>query len=102
MRTYVFNVGEFDEGLKLYQDLGWPALENGGFHDKLVGYFISDVGGLNKVIHIWKFNDDDDRRRHWSQVDQNQGFAEFAMRIRPLILSQENQLLLEAPWGPHP
>jgi hypothetical protein len=26
----------------------------------------------------------------------------FARKLRPLIRSQENKLLLAAPWGPHP
>ena len=32
----------------------------------------------------------------------NRRFVEFAAKIRPLILTQENELLVEAPWGPHP
>ena len=58
MRTYVLYVGKLDEAVKHYQELGWPALEKGGFHNKLLGYFISDVGGLNKLVHLWKFEDD--------------------------------------------
>ncbi|WP_422367384.1 NIPSNAP family protein [Pelagibius sp.] len=102
MRTYVLYVGKLDEAVRHYQEFGWPTLEHGGFDSKLVGYFISDAGGLNKVIHLWKFDDDADRRHHWRRVDQGQGFAEFAARLRPLVLTQENQLLLDAPWGPHP
>jgi hypothetical protein len=26
----------------------------------------------------------------------------FAAKLRPLILSQENKLMMAAPWGPHP
>ena len=60
------------------------------------------IGQLNQLIHLWKFDDDADRRRHWAQVYADPGFQQFASRIRPLIMSQENKILQAAPWGPHP
>lgn len=102
MRTYTLYVGKLGEAVKLYKELGWPALEKGGYDKKLVGYFTSDVGTLNRLVHLWKFEDDADRRSHWGTLFQDEDFMAFAGQIRPLILTQENQLLQEAPWGPHP
>jgi hypothetical protein len=100
LRTYTLHVGKMGEAVKVYQDYGWPALEK--VQDKLVGYFQTDVGTLNQIVHLWKFADDADRRRHWQALFADDAFMEFARRIRPLILTQENKLLLAAPWGPHP
>ncbi len=102
LRTYTFYVGKMPEGVRLYRDLGWPALQKGGFEKKLVGYFTTDTGTLHRLVHLWKFDDDADRRDHWGRLFQDEGFMAFAGQIRPLILTQENQLLLAAPWGPHP
>ena len=102
MRTYTLYVGKLDEAVKHYQELGWPALQRGRYDQKLVGYFTSDVGTLNKLVHLWKFDDDADRRNHWGRLFQDDDFMAFAKKIRPLILTQENQLMHEAPWGPHP
>ncbi|MGE4078441.1 MAG: hypothetical protein AB7F22_23080 [Reyranella sp.] len=33
LRTYTFHVGKMAEAVKLYQELGFPALHKGG-HDK--------------------------------------------------------------------
>ena len=52
MRTYNVYVGRMAEVVKLYGDEGWPALENGGFSSKLVGYFTSDVGTLHQLVHL--------------------------------------------------
>ena len=30
--------------------------------DRLVGYFTGDIGAVNQLIHVWKFDDDADRR----------------------------------------
>ena len=69
---------------------------------RLVGCFIGDVGALNQIVHLWKFADDADRRRVWEAVYADDAFMAFAKKLRPLIRTQENQLLLAAPWGPQP
>ena len=98
LRTYTLYVGKMAEALRIYQEHPWyEKVEH-----KLVGYFQGDVGGLNQIVHLWKFEDDADRRRHWDAVFSDPAFLEFAQRFRPLILMQENKLLLAAPWGPHP
>ena len=76
------------------------ALEK--YQDKLVGYFTSDVGTLNQLTHLWKFDDDADRRRHWAALFADEDFMAFARQLRPLIQLQENKLLAAAPWGPQP
>ena len=58
---------------------------------------------INQLVHMWKFDNDADRRKHWASVFANKDFVEgFAVRFRPLVTSQEVKLLTAAPWGPHP
>jgi hypothetical protein len=102
LRTYTLYVGKMAEIVKLYSELGYPALEKGGQAKKLVGYFQSDVGTINQLVHLWKFDDDADRRAHWQAVFSNADFMAFAAKARPLMMSQEVKLLHAAPWGPHP
>jgi hypothetical protein len=99
LRTYSLYVGKLAEVLDLYRSEGWPAL---GRHadGRLVGYFIGDVGAMNQLVHLWKFADDADRRRFWEAVLADEAFIAFVKKLRPLIRSQENKLLLAAPWGP--
>ncbi len=101
-RTYSVTVGQMSEVIRLYSTLGYPALEAGGFSKKLVGYFTSDTGELHQLIHLWRFDSDDDRRAFWKRLFEDQDFMAFARQLRPLIRTQSNQLLLAAPWGPHP
>jgi hypothetical protein len=91
MRTYQAYVGHMGDVVKVYKEFGWPAIEKGGFDAKLVGYFTSDTGGLSQLLHLWKFDDDADRRAHWAGL-----FADDH------LMTQQIQLLNEAPWGPHP
>ncbi len=103
LRTYTLYVGKMAEAVKLYQGLGFPALKKGEHDKNLVGYFQGDTGTINQIVHLWKFADDADRRAHWASVFANKDFVEgFAVKIRPLVASQEVKLLTAAPWGPHP
>ncbi len=101
-RSYDVTVGQMAEVIRLYQTEGWPALEAGGFAKNLIGYFISDTGELHQLVHLWRFDGDDERRAFWRRLFDDKDFMAFARQLRPLIRAQHNQLLLAAPWGPHP
>jgi hypothetical protein len=101
-RTYTVTVGRMADVVRLYSEEGWPVLDAGGFGEKLVGYFLSDTGPLHQLIHIWRFEDDADRRNFWKRLFADENFLKFAVQIRPLIKTQEVQLMLSAPWGPNP
>jgi hypothetical protein len=103
LRTYTLRVGTMAEAVKLYQEIGFPALQKGSHDKKLIGYFQADTGTINQILHLWKFDDDADRRAHWVAVYANKDFVEgFASKFRPLLMTQEVKLLQAAPWGPHP
>jgi hypothetical protein len=102
LRTYTLYVGKMAEAVKLYQEY-FQKFEKAGPNKKLVGFFIADTGTINQLFHLWKFDDDADRRRHWEAVYANKEFIEdFAPKIRALLMTQEVKLLQAAPWGPHP
>ena len=101
-RTYSVTVGQMSEVVRLYSTQGWPALEAGGFAKNCMGYFISDTGELHQLVHLWRFESDDDRRAFWKRLFENAEFMAFAKQLRPLIKTQANQLMLAAPWGSHP
>ena len=99
-RTYTVIVGKMAEVVQLYQAEGWPALAQ--HPARLLGYFTGDIGALNQLVHLWKFEDDADRRTFWATLFADPMFMAFARKLRPLLASQENKLLLAAPWGPQP
>ena len=52
MCTYTLHVGKMGEAVKLYTELGYPALQKGGQDKKLVGYFQADTGTINQLVHL--------------------------------------------------
>ncbi len=100
LRTYTAVVGKMATIVELYKNEGWPALSR--HPSRLVGYFTGDVGAMHQLIHLWKFEDDADRRAFWAGVFADEAFMAFAAQLRPMLVSQENKLMLASPWGPHP
>jgi len=100
LRTYDVVVGKMAEVVALYKTEGWPALEK--HPPRLVSYFTGDIGALNQLVHLWKFDDDTDRRAFWAGVFADAEFMAFAAKLRPMLAHQDNKLLMAAPWGPHP
>lgn len=100
MRTYQVVVGQMAAVIDLYKNEGWLVLQH--HPQKLVGYFTGDVGAMNQLVHIWKFDDDADRRAFWAGVFGDPAFLAFAKQLRPMLSSQDNKLLMSAPWGPQP
>ena len=101
LRTYTLQVSTMATVLDLYGNEGYPAF-SADEKARLVGYFTSDVGTLNQIVHLWRFEDDAERRAHWKSVFSNAAFMEFAKKLRPNIITQTNMLMNEAPWGPNP
>ena len=78
-----------------------PALSRHG-ENKLVGYFVGDVGTLNQIVH---FVEGRGRCRPAAALGggvRRRGVHGVRPGLRPLVQTQENKLLLAAPWGPHP
>ena len=101
-RIYAVKVGEMVETKRLFTTLGWPALVEGKFDKNVVGYFISDTGDLHQLIIILRFDSDQDRRDFWKRLYADEKFMVFVKQFRPLLLSQNVQLMVPAPWGPRP
>lgn len=101
-RTYSVTVGRMAEVVKLYSEVGWPLLEAAGSREYLIGYFTSDTGPLSQLIHLWRFADDADRREFWRRFSADEGIQRFVSELRPMLQSQDVQLLHPAKWGPQP
>ena len=80
LRTYTLYVGKLGEAQKLYQELGWPGLQPDS--GKLIGYFIGDVGAMNQIVHLWRFEDDADRRALAAKVLGDLGERGLLIRSR--------------------
>lgn len=81
-------------------------LENGGFAiqtehlGKPFGYFTTEFGPLNQIVHLWRYRDMEDRTKRRAALQADPRWAEYLPKLRELIVSQENKLLVPAPFAP--
>ncbi len=97
-RTYTIVTGRIQEYMKNYEELGLPVqLEVLG---KLVGFFRTEIGGLDKVVHIWGYDSLDDRLERRDRLANHPDWPRYLDANLALIVDQENRLLIPAPVSP--
>jgi hypothetical protein len=96
MRSYTFHAGKANEYLKLVEN---EALELQTKHlGAPVGFYTSDIGPQNQVIHMWAYEDYADRERRRNALDAEPKWKAFQPKPLPLIQSYETRILLPAPF----
>ena len=98
MRTYVLHAGRLPEFMRLMAEEGIgierPLL------GRLLGYYTVEIGGLNKVIHLWGYDSFEERQRRRSLLTADLRWQEFVPKVLPCIACMDNELLTPAPFSP--
>ena len=98
MRTYRMKVGSVPAYLKLVEEGGIEVQK--GHLGELVGYFSSEIGPLNEIVHVWAYADLADRAERRARLAVDPRWREFLPKIQSLIETMENKILLPAPFSP--
>ena len=96
MRTYTLAMGATGRYFKLYGEKGLAVQKRILGH--LVGYYGVEVGGLNKVIHLWAYENLDERAKRREALWADKEWLAYVAEIGGLVLAQENQILTPAPF----
>jgi len=67
---------------------------------RLLGYFHTEVGALNTMVHLWGYDSFEDRLRRRAALAANADWQRYLARVRPLIESMSNRLLLPTSFSP--
>ena len=66
----------------------------------MVGYFTTDIGPLNLLVHMWGYKDLNDRARRRTRLFKNKQWLAYVAQVRPWIKAQESRILIPAPFSP--
>lgn len=92
LRTYTLVPGKMPEYLRLSGEIGRKA--RGNDYGRLEGYWFTEFGTLNQVVHLWGYPDLVERDRLRGLLAKNDGWTKgYLPRIRPLQVAQENKVL---------
>lgn len=97
-RIYRLHPKKVAEFLRIYEQHGIAVHRR--ILGNLIGYFTTDVGHLNQLVHFWGFKSHDDRARRRARLLKNKQWNECAEMLAPLIISQENRILIPTRFSP--
>ena len=98
MRTYRLRAGAVAAYLKLVLEEGITVqTSNLG---QLVGYFFTDIGPLNEIVHIWAYADLNDRAARRAKLAADPRWQEFLPRLQALIETMESKILVPSAFSP--
>ena len=97
-RIYTLHAGKAPEYLRLYEARGMTVQKK--ILGNMLGYFHTEFGPLNQVVHLWGYESLEDRRQRRERLFADDEWLAYLLEARRLILTQENKLLIPAPFSP--
>uniref|UniRef100_A0A5F8GS01 Nipsnap homolog 3A n=1 Tax=Monodelphis domestica TaxID=13616 RepID=A0A5F8GS01_MONDO len=96
-RTYIIQPAKMNEFLKNTEE----HIHLRTAHSELVGYWIQEFGGvINKVFHIWKFDNFAHRTKVRKALAKDKEWQEkYISRNLPFIIEQRNEVVYLVPWS---
>jgi hypothetical protein len=95
LRTYTLVPGKQAEYLGLSGDLSRKI--RGDDYGRLEGFWSTEFGTLNQLVHLWSYADMNERERLRTALAQNERWrTEYVPKIRPLLIAQETKILAAA------
>ena len=64
----------------------------------LVGYYSVEAGALNTLVHMWAYEDMNDRERRRALLFNDPDFKQYLAKTAGLVEKQENRILKPAPF----
>lgn len=97
-RIYTIETGKMAELIRLYEAEGLAVQKKILGH--MVGYFTTDIGPLNLLVHMWGYKDLNDRAKRRARLFKNKQWLGYVAKVQPLIKTQESRILMPAPFSP--
>lgn len=95
-RTYTLHPGKIRDYLSLYEAEALAIQLR--ILGRMVGYYRSEIGALNQVVHMWAYTDLREREQRRAELLADEGFQRYVHRMLPMLVSQESRILAPAPF----
>lgn len=98
-RTYRVRAGTVRDYLRTYEHEGGLELQK-KYLGRLVGYFNTEFGAVNEIVHLWAYDDLNDREKRRAALSADPKWQEYAPKIFQFIETQESKILKPASFSP--
>jgi NIPSNAP len=97
LRVYTLQPGKVPEFQALIEQAALPFISK---YSKLVGWWSTEVGPLNEVVHIWAYEDLNHRARARQAQAEDPQLQAFRPKAQAMVVSQYNKILTPASFSP--
>lgn len=95
-RTYTTHPGKISEFFKHYEAEGLAVQT--AILGRLVGFYQTELGPLNQIVHMWAYTDMNDRAARRAKLFADPTWQAYIPKILPLLVSMESKILMPAPF----
>ena len=98
VRTYNLVPRKMNQYLKLVEQYALPVMRAHGM--VLDRYFISKIGPLNQIVHIWNYESLAELERIRNARDADPKWTEYLAKTEGFVISQENKIMEDTSFSP--
>ncbi|WP_085679658.1 MULTISPECIES: NIPSNAP family protein [unclassified Pseudomonas] len=77
--------------LEAFEQLAMPILRR--HLGAPLGFYVSSIGPLNQVVHLWAYDSLEDFERRSAARDADPDFAAYLQATRDLVVAQETRII---------
>ena len=100
VRTYTLVVRKTPRFLEMFEKHALPVMKRHGFD--LLGFYTSQIGALNQVVHIWSYASLADLEKKRAARDADPAWGEYLALTEGLVTHQENKIMRPMPYSTKP
>jgi hypothetical protein len=98
VRTYTLIPRKMAKYLELFEKHALPVMQRHGL--ELMGYYMSQIGPLNQVVHLWRYDSLADLEKKRAARDADPAWGEFLSLTEGMVLMQDNKVMRPASFSP--
>lgn len=98
VRTYTLIPRKMAKYLELFEKHGLPVMKRHGL--ELAGYYVSQIGPLNQVVHLWRYDSLADMESKRTARDADPAWGEYLSLTEGMVLAQDNKVMRPTSFSP--
>lgn len=97
-RTYELLPGRLRDFLAFYEKEGYPVQTK--HLGKPIGYYTTEVGNVNEIVHMWAYEDMADRTKRRAAMAADPAWQAYLLKSREFLKTMNNKILVPTAWSP--
>jgi hypothetical protein len=95
-RIYTMKPASVAEWFKTYEAEGFKVQL--GHLVNMVGYYTTEVGDLNLIVHLWAYESFEDRLKRRAALGADPAWRAYLPKVAHLLVTQQNRIMNPAPF----